>query len=111
MSSNSDLGAVQAEKAALVLRRAYRRLKHKSWQRVADKYGVANKGRAYMLAHGRLTPHPVKDAALLRAVLRESDAARAPVKMRRLIRRVAVPFLEMRQRSKRGVYGAGGRPL
>lgn len=111
MSRKAVVDDPAAKKAALVLKRAYRRLKRKSWQTVADKYEVANKGRAHMLAHGRLAPHPVKDAALLRAVIRESDTTRAPVKMRRLIRKVAVPFLEKRQRSQRGLYGSGGRPL
>lgn len=101
----------ESKKAALVLRRAYRRLKRKSWQKVAERYGLANKGRAYLIAQGQLRPNPAKDAALLRAVLRESEATRAPVKMRRLIRRVAVPWLAARQVSKRRVYRAGGKAL
>jgi hypothetical protein len=105
-----DLAPVWAKKAAQVLNRAYRRLKVKSWGKVAAKYGLS-KSKAYMIAKGQRQPNPETDAALMRAVLRESDAARAPVKTRRLIRRVALPFLEKRQRSKRGLYGAGGRPV
>lgn len=106
-----DLAPTWAKKAAQVLNRAYQRQRgKKSWARVATRYGLS-KNHCYDIAKGRRQPNPETDAALMRAVLRESDAARAPVKMRRLIRKLAVPFLEKRQRSKSGLYGAGGRPL
>ena len=106
-----DLSPVWRKKAAQVLNRAYKRQRgKKSWARVASRYGLT-KNHCYDIAKGRRRPNPETDAALMRAVLRESDAARAPVKMRRAIRRVALPFFEKRQRSKSGLYGAGGRPL
>ncbi len=99
------------KKAAKILNRAYRRQKRKSWARVAERYGIANKGRAYLIAHGKLTPNPAKDRELMRAILRECDANRAPRKTLKLIRRIAVPFLARRQRSTRRIYAHGGRPL
>ncbi len=101
----------EAKKAAKVLNRAYARLKVKSWQKVADRYGLDNKARAFSIAKGTLRPNPAKDAQLLRAVLRESDARRAPKKTLRLIRKIAVPFLAARQCSRRKVYGRNGEPL
>lgn len=109
--SKAVLDDPETKKARVVLLRAYRRMRRPSWQRVADRYELANKGRAYQIAHGNLKVNPVTDAALVRAVRRESDASRAPIKTRRLIKKIAVPFLDSRQRSRRRVYGAGGRPL
>lgn len=110
MSRKDGLRPGEAKKAALLLNRAYRRQKVKSWSKVGAKYGLT-KNHCYDIAKGRRVPNPETDAVLLRAVVRESEAARAPVKMRRAIKRVAVPFLEKRQRSKRRLYGAGGVPL
>lgn len=106
-----DPTTVQGRKAAQVLKRAYRRMRRPSWARVAARYGLANKTRAYLIANGELQPNPQSDAALLRAVLREDDTRRRPKTMLRLIRRLAVPWLDRRQRNRAGVYGCGGRPL
>ena len=101
----------ETQKARLVLSRAYGRLRgRKSWARVAARYGLT-KGRAFDIANGRRAVNPDSDLVLMRAILRESEAARAPVKMRRQIRRIAVPFLDARQRSAGRVYGPGGRPV
>lgn len=107
-----DLRVVQAKKAAQILMRAYRRQKKnkKSWAQVAKQYGLSNKGRAYMIAHGKLNPNPVRDRALMRAVLRECDAVRHPKMLLRFIRKVAVPFLERHQQSRTHLYERGGKP-
>lgn len=106
-----DVDDLEARKAATVLLRAYRRQRVKSWAKVAARYGLANKARAYRIAHGTLRPTRAKDGELLRAVLRESDAVRAPKKTLRLIRKLAVPFLANRRRSRRRIYGRNGQPL
>jgi hypothetical protein len=77
---------------------------------VAERYGLS-KVRAYRIAHETLKPNPQKDEVLMRAITREMDARRRPVALRRLIRRIGLPFLEKRQRSTIGIYGAGGRPV
>lgn len=99
-----------ARKAAKILNRAYRRLKRKSWARVAERYGLS-KAKAYEIARGRRRPNPEADRVLMRAILRESDAVRCPRKTLKLIRRIAVPFFARRQRSRRGVYARGGWPV
>lgn len=99
-----------ARKCRLVLLAAYKRQRVKSWARVAAKYGLS-KSRAYMIAKGERRPNPETDKALYRAVLRESEAVRAPKKTRRLILKIAVPFLARRQRSGRRLYGPGGKPV
>ena len=94
----------------MLLRRAYRKQKRKSWQRIAKRYGLANKARAFMIANGQLRPNPIKDACLMRAVSRELDAVQHPKAMLRFIRKVAIPFLESRQRSRTRLYLRGGKP-
>jgi len=106
-----DLQVVLAKKAAQLLNRAYRRQKRKSWAALARRYELGNKGRAYMIASGKLKPNPQRDRVLLNAVAWEFDARRHPVTLRRLIRRIGLPFLAKRQPSSIGIYGAGGRPV
>ncbi len=106
-----DLGTVQAKQAAQLLNRAYRKQKHKSWAALARRFELGNKGRAYMIASGKLKPNPERDRVLLNAVAWEFDARRRPVSLRRLIKRIGLPFLQRRQRSSIGIYGAGGRPI
>ena len=106
-----DLQVVLARKAAQLLNRAYRRQKRKSWAALARRYELGNKGRAYMIASGKMKPNPERDRVLLNAVAWEFDVRRRPVSLRRLIRRIGLPFLAKRQRSSIGIYGAGGRPI
>ncbi len=104
-----DLQAVLAKKAAQLLSRAYRRQKKKSWAAIARRYDL-NKGLAYLIAQGKRKPN-ADNRVLLNAVAWEMDPRRRPVVLRKLIRRVGVPFLERRQTSSTGRYGAGGRPV
>ncbi len=106
-----DLQGVLAKKAAQVLNRAYRRQRRKSWAAIARRFDLDNKGRAYMIASGKLKPNPARDRVLLNAVAWELDPRRRPVALRRLIKRIGLPFLQSRQRSSIGIYGAGGRPV
>lgn len=109
--SKADLDTVQglqAKQAAKLLLLAYRRQKVKSWDKVARRYGLT-KGKAYGIAHGTRRPNPETDHILMRAIKCEFDIRRRPAAFRRFIRKVAVPFLQRRQRSRLGVYGRGGR--
>jgi len=106
-----DLQVILAKKAAQLLNRAYRRQKRKSWAALARRYQLGNKGRAYMIASGKLKPNPARDVALLNAVAWDMDPRRRPATLRRLINRIGLPFLARRQRSSIGIYGAGGRPV
>lgn len=99
-----------ARNAAKLLMGAYERQKQKSWAALAKRYEL-NKARCYRIAHGTLKPNPAKDLALMRALSREGDIAKRPVKLRRLIQRIGVAYLAKRQRSSIGIYGAGGRPI
>lgn len=99
----------EAKKARLLLRQAYRNLKHLGgWEAVAEKFGVTtkdgkpNRGLCYLMAKGA---RPVCER--MRDVVRMSK----PRKFKSFIKQVAVPFLARRQRSPRGVYGRGGVPL
>ena len=75
-----------------------------SWGKLADELGIG-KGACWNMAHGRQPASiPVMAAYLRHKVLRGSA-------FRRFLRKVAVPFLASRQRSKSGRYGRGGRPL
>jgi hypothetical protein len=106
-----DLQVILARKAAQLLNRAYRRQKRKSWAALARRYGLGNKGRAYMIASGKLKPNPERDRVLLNAVAWEMDPRRHPSALRRLIRKIGLPFLARHQPSSTGRYGAGGRPV
>lgn len=102
---------IQAKKAAQFLQGVYRRQRRKSWSAIARRYGLSNKARAYMIANGKMKPNPVTDYELLNAVAWEMDPKRRPIALRRLIRRIGIPFLARRQRSRIGIYGAGGRAV
>jgi len=102
-----DLDDLVTAKAAKLLRRTYRRQRVKSWSKVAARFGLT-KARCYRMAHGTLRVNVRTDHQLLRALLREDETRRAPVKMRRLIRKIALPFLARRQRSASQLYTHGG---
>lgn len=96
-----DLTTVQARK---ILRASHKRLK--SWAKVAKRFGLANKARAFKIAEGTLRPNPDCDARLLS----EAGWFSHPARMRRFVRKIAVPFLEKRQRSRTRLYRRGGLP-
>jgi hypothetical protein len=104
-----DLETVQSKKAAKLLMGAYRKLRVKSWAKVGERYGLT-KTRAYRIAHETLRPNAKTDVVLMRAIARECDAVKRPAMLRRFIRKIAVPFLESRQRSRTRLYARGGQP-
>jgi hypothetical protein len=95
-----DQSTVQASKFLQV---AYRRLK--SWSKVAKRYGLSNKARAFKIAHGTLRVNAKCDSKLLE----EMEMLRTK-NFRRFIRKVAVPFLEAHQQSPTHMYLRGGKP-
>ncbi len=79
----------------------YRRMRHKSWPRVAKIIGVASGARARMIAYGqRPAPPNVVQQSIHHGI-------RNPRTLLKKIQRVAIPFLE-RQQSATHVYTKKG---